>query len=354
MADTQTFYIGTYTNGGSQGIYRSTLDLETGQCSKPILAAKTENPSFLAIHSEGKHLYAVNEIGKYKGKLSGSVSAFAIEQNGDLRFLNAQPSLGAAPCHLVLDGTGKHVLVANYSGGNVASLPLKKGKLGEASSMVQHTGASVNKSRQEQPHAHSINVSPDNKRAFVADLGLDKVLIYDFDANTGQLGKQAVTAGLLAPGAGPRHVAIHGDHLYVINEIHSTLTLLRYAQDEGTLTRIQTLSTLPGSFHGTSHTADVQLSPDRRFVYGSNRGHDSIAVFKIVDSSGALALVEIEPTQGKSPRNFAIDPSGKFLLAENQGSNTIVVFRIDPQTGALDPLEHQLRVPSPVCVKFLP
>ena len=227
-------------------------------------------------------LYAVNEIGKYKRKSSGSVSAFRIKENGNLKYLNSQPTQGAHPCHLAVDATGKHVLAANYSGGSVVSIPIdKKGKLGKANTFVQHQGASVDRSRQEAPHAHSINLSPQNHQAFVADLGLDKVLVYQFDPKSGKLSDEAHAYGVVDPGSGPRHLASFGDRVYVINEMGNTISLFHHDKDSGSLSPVQTITTLPPSFDGRSHTADIVVSADGRFVYGSNRGHDSIAVFKV-------------------------------------------------------------------------
>ena len=354
MADTIPFYIGTYTGGESQGIYRSTLDLATGKCSEATLAAETVNPSFLAIHPEKKYLYAVNEVGNFRGEATGSVSAFEIQAGGQLKHLNTTSAHGTAPCHLVVDATGKHVLVANYGTGSITSLPIRDdGTLGDAGSKIKHTGASVDRSRQQAPHAHSINLAPNNRHAFVADLGLDKVLVYDFDPATGSLGQGEIAAGLVNPGAGPRHAALYRERLYVINELDSTITLFQYDPSDGTLSPAQTVSTLPPGYRQRSHTAEVRASSDGRFVYGSNRGHDSIAVFQASDPKGELTLVEIEPTQGKSPRNFALDPSGAFLLAENRNSSTITIFRVDVRTGELHPTKHQLRVPRPVCIRFL-
>ena len=355
MAESLPFYIGTYTKGESKGIYRSSIDLESGACTPPVLAAKTENPSFLAIHPTEKLLFAVNEIGKFKRRSSGSVSSFRIKDNGNLKHLNSQPTQGAHPCHLAVDATGKHVLAANYSGGSVISIPIdRKGKLGKANTFVQHHGASVDRSRQEAPHAHSVNVSLQNNKVFVADLGLDKVLVYDFDPKSGELSDTATAYGVVDPGSGPRHLACHGDRVYLINEMANTISVFHHDSESGNLSPVQTISTLPPSYDGRSHTAEVAVSADGRFVYGSNRGHDSIAVFKVTGPKGQLELLEIEPTQGKSPRNFVIDPTGQFLLAENQGSDAINIFRINQTTGELDPTSHIVKVPSPVCVRFLP
>lgn len=354
MAEPIPFYIGTYTSGESEGIYRSVLHLDTGQCEEATLVAESTNPSFLAVHPDKKHVYAVNEVTLYEGEATGSVSAFAIQEDGQLQWLNSEAARGTAPCHLTIDVTGRHLLVANYGSGSVASLPIGEGgRLHPAVSAVQHRGASVNPRRQQSPHAHSVNLDSSNRFAYVADLGLDKVLVYAFNAATGRLSETPVSAGILAPGAGPRHVALFHQRLYVINELDSTITLFTFEPETATLTPQQTLPTLPPAYRGNSHTAEVRISTDGRFVYGSNRGHDSIAVFNASGPQGQLTLQEIEPTQGKTPRNFAIDPTGSFLLAENQSSNTITVFRIDPDSGELHPTGHQLKVPSPVCVRFL-
>mgnify|MGYP002630529024 CR=1 FL=1 len=355
-ADFLRFYIGTYTGGESQGIYLSSLDLKTGTLASPTLVAETENPSFVAIHPSGKFLYAVNEVGNYQGKPAGSVSAFSIAHNGKLTLLNERSTQGGAPCHLVVDKAGKTVLVANYSGGSVISYPIDKdGQLGKARSFIQHVGASVDRSRQQEPHAHSINLDPENRFAVVADLGLDKVLVYRFYPGSGTLSAQPIHEAPVAPGAGPRHFVFHpnGQTGYVINELGSTISAFDYDADTGELTSTQSLSTLPSDFEGRSFTAEVCITPNGRFVYGSNRGHDSLAVFQVGSSNEPLHLIEIESTGGKTPRNFIVDPSGQYVLAENQNSDSILVFKIDQKTGALAPTPHQIKVPSPVCVRFL-
>lgn len=349
-------FIGTYTGGDSEGIYLSKMNLETGELSEPSLVAETDNPSFLAIHPDQDFLYAVNESDDFGGNSSGAVSAFVLDPTtGALIFLNQQASQGAHPCHIIVDASGKHVLVANYTGGSVISLPLlADGSLSENATFIQHEGSSVNAARQSSPHAHSINLDSTNSRAFVADLGLDKVLIYDFDAESGALTDPV--AGELAPGSGPRHFAMHPseEYAYVINELLSTVTAFKYDTAAGSLETFQSLSTLPADFEGDNSTSDLQVHPSGKFLYGANRGHDSIVVYAIDQATGELTYVENESTQGSTPRNFGIDPTGKFLLAENQNSNTIVVFSINQETGELDATGHQLNVPSPVCVKFLP
>jgi 6-phosphogluconolactonase len=349
-------YVGTYTSGASQGIYVGQLDLSTGGLRLDGVAAETKNPSFLAIRADRRFLYAVGEIGDFAGKRTGAVSAFRIEPaTGRLELLNQQSSGGAGPCHVIVDHSGRNALVANYGGGSVSVLPIREdGSLGPATAFIQHQGSSVNPRRQQGPHAHSINLDAANRFAFVADLGLDKILIYRFDAAAGTLAANEPAWAAVAPGAGPRHFAFHpsGKFAYVINELHSTLTAFRYDAVRGALEEVQTVPTLPEPVEGNS-TAEVQVHPSGKFVYGSNRGHDSIAVFAVDADTGRLTLVEHEATQGKMPRNFGVDPTGRFLLACNQGSDTIVSFRIDPETGALAPSGHQLDVPAPVCVKFV-
>jgi 6-phosphogluconolactonase len=354
-------YVGTYTdvnNGGSQGIYRLELDTRTGVVSEPQLAAKATNPSFLAIHPGRKYLYSVNELSEFEGRKGGAVTAFAIDpEHGTLTRLNHQSSVGSGPCYLAVDRLGKNVLVANYGSGSVACLPIDAdGRLKPESSFIQHQGSGANPERQRKPHAHSINVDAKGRFAIAADLGLDKVLIYRFDATQGKLASNDPAFVKVAPASGPRHFAFHpgGRFGYVINEMANTVIVLAYDIEKGSLTEIQTISTLPADFKGTSYTAEVQVHPSGKFLFGSNRGHDSIAIFTIEPETGKLSPVGFELTQGKNPRNFAIDPTGLFLLAENQDSNTIVVFRIDPQTGGLRPTGQTVGLPKPVCIKMIP
>jgi 6-phosphogluconolactonase len=348
-------YIGTYTGTESKGIYALRLD-SAGALTSASLVAETDSPSFLAIHPNGRLLFAVNE--SFERERKGGASAFALDaQGGKLTFLNEQPTGGSGACHLVVDKSGKNLLVANYNGGSVAVLPIKAdGRLGEASSFIQHQGSSVNPERQEAPHAHSINLDAANRFAAVADLGLDKVLIYRFDAAKGALAPNDPPSASVKPGAGPRHFAFHPkiDCAYVINELQSTVTAFAYDAARGTLTELQTLSSLPDKFTGTNSTAEVQVHPSGKFLYGSNRGHDSIAVFAIHTKTGQLRLIQHQSTLGKVPRNFGIDPTGNFLLAANQESDNIVAFRIDQKSGKLTPTGQMIEVPKPVCVKFLP
>ncbi|MCS7263367.1 MAG: lactonase family protein [Armatimonadetes bacterium] len=354
MMEQVRVYVGTYTFKGSKGIYTFEFNLLTAKATQPRLVAETVNPSFLAIHNSARFLYAVNEI--WDDGKEGTVSAFAIQPDGSLQFLNQQPSKGIGPCHLIVDKTGKFVLVANYGSGSVTVLPiLSDGRLGEPTSSIQHEGKSVNPKRQERPHAHSINLDPKNRFAIVADLGIDKLLVYRFDATKGTLKPNDTPFASTAPGAGPRHIAFHpnGKFVYSINELNSTVTAYRYDPSKGILTEVQTVSTLPEGFSGTNTTAEIQVHPSGRFLYGSNRGHDSIAIFAIEEAMGKLTLVGHQPTHGRTPRNFSIDPTGAYLFAANQDSDNIVVFRIDQQTGKLEPSGQTINVPTPVCVKFL-
>jgi 6-phosphogluconolactonase len=351
-------YVGTYTMGASKGIYRFDFDVASGTLSSRALAVRAANPSFLAIHPNHRFLYAVNEVGQSGGKKSGAVSAYAIDpKTGDLALLNQQPSGGAGPCHLVVDQQGKHVLVANYGGGSACVLPIQgDGRLGEATAFVQHKGSSVDPGRQEAPHAHSINLDAANRFAFVADLGLDKVFVYHFDSAAGALTPNEPPFAAVAAGAGPRHFAFHprGRYAYAINELNSTVTAMEYDAVHGILQPVQAISTLPKEFAGKSWTAEVQVHPSGRFLYGSNRGHDSIAIFAIDPQTGKLRPVGHQSQQIKTPRNFSIDPTGKYLLVANQDSNSIVVFRIDSESGELAPAGGPVEVPMPVCVKMVP
>ena len=353
------FYVGTYTENGSKskGIYAYRFDAATQEITSLGLAAETTNPSWVALHPNGRFLYTVNEVSNFQGPNSGGVSAFSLDPaTGKLTFLNEVPSRGADPCYITVDKTGKHVLVANYTGGSIAAFPISgDGKLGEASAFVQHTGHGADPKRQEAPHAHSIDLAPDNRFAFVDDLGLDELLTYKFDASKGTLSPNDPPFAKLDPGAGPRHFALHpsGKFAYVVSEMHSTVTAFSADLRNATFHPQQTLSTLPSTFKGQNDDAEVEVHPSGKFLYASNRGHDSIAVFAIDPAKGTLTLVDHTSTQGKTPRNFAIDPTGTLLFAENQESNTIVVFRIDEKTGKLTPTGKVLEVGQPVCVKFL-
>ena len=348
-------YVGTYTTSGkSDGIYLYSLDI-TGELRR-IKSFKSVNPSFLTIDRTKRFLYAVNEVGEYLGKPGGAVSAYAIEPPGfDLRLKNEQATNGADPCHLTLDRQGKTLLVANYTGGSLTALPVRSdGTLGMATEVKQHEGSSI-KEQQKGPHAHCIILDQSERYALAADLGIDKVMIYRFDRATGKLTPGKQPSAELQQGAGPRHLTLHpnGKYLYVINELDSTMTAFNYNGTAGTLTLIETVSTLPSDFTGVSYCADVHVSPSGRFLYGSNRGHNSIVVFEIDQRSGKLKPVEHVSTEGDWPRNFTIDPTGRFLLVANQRSDNVVTFSIDPQTGRLKPTGRNAEIPTPVCLKFL-
>jgi 6-phosphogluconolactonase len=353
-------FIGTYTRGTkSEGIYRMELEVATGKLGTPSVAGKTVNPSFLAIHPTGKYLYSCGEMDDFaegKKKRAGAINAFTIDEKGDLTLLNQQSSEGGGPCHIVLDKAGTYAFCANYGGGSCAAFPISAdGKLGKATGFVQHKGKSVNPRRQEAPHAHSINLDPANRFAFVADLGLDKVLIYRFEPKKGTLSANDPAHVSVAPGAGPRHFAFHpsGKFAYVINELDSTVTALSYDATSGKLETIHSISTLPEGYKGNTSTAEVVVHPSGKFVYGSNRGHDSIAIFQVDEKTGKLTANGHQNRGIKTPRNFAVDPTGAWCLVANQGAGTVLVFRIDSKTGALEPTESRAEIPAPVCVRML-
>lgn len=345
-------YIGTYNSRSSQGIYRAELDLATGKLSQPVLAVAASNPSFLAIHPNKRFLYAVSEAG------GGGVAAYAIDPaTGDLKLLNQQPSGGKGACHLIVDKTGTHVLVANYSGGNASVLPVAlDGTLAPRSGFVQHEPTIDRNSKKKLPLAHSVNLDAAGRYAFICDAGVDKVFSYRYDADHGTLAPNSPPAALLAPHAAPRHFAWHpeGKHAYVINEAELSVTVFDYAADTGTLTAVQTISTVPAGVNRKGYsTAEVVVHPSGKFVYGSNRGHDTIAGFKVDVASGKLtSLGQFAGGAVKVPRNFNIDPTGTYALVEGQESNNIVVFKINSETGEFVPTGHEISVGKPVCVKF--
>lgn len=347
-------YIGTYSDAISGGINSLSMNTVTGKLTACKIAVHATNPSFLALSPDGTYLFAVNETEGYDSSQGGAVSSFRIVSGGgQLELVNRQPSMGAHPCHLTVSRNGKFVLVANYSGGNVAVLPVSEnGTLGETVCVKQHTGNGPNRDRQEKPHAHSITLSPDNQYAYACDLGIDRIMIYRFDAESGQLTPASVPFFQTAPGAGPRHFCFSPDkqRAFVINELNSTMTALDYHPSDGSLTEIQTLSTLPDDFKGENTCADVHVHPNGRFVYGSNRGHNSIAVFGLDPKTGHLKPARHQPVGGTTPRNFAIDPSGTYLLAANQNSDTINVFKINLKDGSLSPTGNSVKVEKPVCI----
>jgi 6-phosphogluconolactonase len=357
-------YVGTYTShqpfmqGRALGIYVCRLNRSSGVLELSDTTTNVPNPSFLALHPSRPFLYAVNELPEVDGRPGGAVSAFSIDPaSGALQYLNRASTGGAAPCHLSVDRSGRFVLAANYGGGSVAVLPiLDDGRVGPATAFVQHQGSSVNPRRQEGPHAHAIIVDLSNRFALACDLGIDKVLVYRFDPVNGTLAPNDPPWAQLQPGSGPRHLEFHpnGRYLYVINELGSTVTVFAWDGDRGALKELQTIPTLPEGFTGTNHCADIHVHPSGQFVYGSNRGHDSIVIYAVDAQYGTLTLVGHEPTQGRTPRNFALDPAGTFLFAANQATDTIVTFRIDAETGRLSATGHVVNVPSPVCVRIMP
>lgn len=355
---TYLFYVGTYTeeSSKSKGIYAYRYDAKTAQITSLGLAAETTNPSWVTLHPNGRFLYAVNEVGNYKGPNSGGVSAFSVNRaTGKLTVLNELPTRGADPCYVTVDKTGKYVLVANYTGGSVAVFPiLKDGSLGEATAFVQHSGHGPNPQRQEGPHAHSIDLSPDNRFAMVDDLGLDEVLVYKFDSAKGTLTPNDPPFAKVDSGAGPRHLALSpdGKFAYVIGEMGHIVTVFSDDSASGRLQLLQMITTVPKDFTGRNDDAEVRVHPSGKFLYASNRGDDSIAIYAIDKNKGTLEQVGSVHSGGKEPRSFEIDPTGTLLLAANQKSDTIVVFQIDEKTGLLTPTGKVLEVGSPVCVKF--
>jgi 6-phosphogluconolactonase len=351
-------YFGTYTGASSRGIYVSRFDTATGELSPPALAAQSVNPAFLALAPDHRVLFAVNGIHRFNGQPGGAVSAFRLDAStGRLELLNQQPSGGDGPCHLAVDAAGKFLVVANYNNGSVAAFPLQtNGFIGPATSVIQHHGSSVNPQRQAGPHAHCIALDSSNHRVFACDLGLDKVLIYRLNETNGALTPDENPWAALKPGSGPRHIAFSPDgrHAWVISEMASTLTTFDYDPERGALKEEQTVSTLPADFNGKSTCAEVAVHPSGKFVYGSNRGDDSIAVFAVETSRGRLQWVERQSTRGKTPRGFAIDPTGQYLIAANQDSDSVVVFRINPKTGQLTWTGQTIEIGQPVCVTFVP
>ena len=347
-------YVGTYTSGQSEGIYLYGMDPTTGALTLRS-SVKSDNPSFVVVNPS-RFLYAVNEVSELNGKRTGGVSAFAIDASTrKLTFINQQPSEGADPCHLSFDRQRKHLFVANYTSGTVAVLPIQRdGSLGPAIDVEQHEGSGP-REQQKGPHAHCIKLDGANRFAVAADLGSDKVMIYRFNPVSRKLEPGRQPSATLHPGAGPRHLTFHpnGKYLYVINELDSSLTTFKYDAAQGTLTAFETVSTLPRDFTGTSYCADVHVSKSGRFLYGSNRGHNSIVVFAIDPRTARLSLVEHVSTEGNWPRNFVIDPTGRFLLVANQRSDNVVVFRVDAQTGRLTPTGTSAQIPVPVCLQFL-
>ena len=352
-------YLGTYTGGESKGIYRSTLDETTGELSDPVLAAELENPSFLVVSPDQNYLFAVSENGNFKGEEGGGVSSFAIGEDGGLTLINQVNSGGGAPCHISIDPEGKCLLVANYMGGSTSSYQITgDGKivLPAAEGFIQHEGQGAQLPRQASPHAHSVNVDPSGKRAYVADLGLDKVLIYKLDAAAGTIAPNDPPFLKLPDATGPRHFSFHpsGKWAYTNLEMSLQVAALSHDPETGALNVLEIESTVPeGTGRKGNSTAECLVHPTGKWVYVSNRGHNTIAAFAIDQKTGKLDFIERESTKGKTPRNFGIDPSGRFLIAGNQDSDTVTVLKINQDTGSLDPIGHQIKVPAAVCIRFL-
>lgn len=358
-------YIGTYTqpirfgtgqilNGKGKGIYRFLFNLGTGTLTQDGEATEAINPSYLTMDKSRSFLYAVNELKEYKGQACGSVSAYRVDsETHRLTLLNTQPTGGTDPCHVIVNNENSHVFVSNFMSGSVCVFPIAEdGSLGEASCFIQHSGSSVKQARQSSPHAHSLIFDEYGQLAFVPDLGIDKVMIYRTDSSRGSLEPNGIPFFKARPGAGPRHCVFGRNfrYCYLINELDSSISVLSYNSDSGALYELQKVPTVPDGSVPENTCADVHISPDGRFLYGSNRGHNSIIVYAIDQESGQLSYVDITPSGGEIPRNFTIDPTGSYVLVCNQDSDNIAVFRIDNETGRLSKVS-ETAVPTPVCVK---
>jgi 6-phosphogluconolactonase len=338
-------YIGTYTTKGAKGIYLCELNMKTGDLTLKGDVATTPNPTFLALSPSHKYLYAANEVDNYQGKKAGYVSAWAIQpKTGALTLINESSTIGDGPCHVSIDNKGKYVYAANYGAGSLTAMPVEKnGGVGPAT-LVQHEGSSVDPKRQEGPHAHS------------CDLGLDKVFVYKLDSPPGTLTPNDPPYASVPPGSGPRHIAFapNGKFAYVINEMKSTVTAMKWDPKAGTMEEIETVSTVPSDNTVENSTAEVFMHPNGKFLYGSNRGHNSIAIFSVDQTTGKVKLIGNQSTQGKTPRSFNLDPTGEFLLAANQDTDDVYVYRVNPTTGMLTPTGHSVHISMPVCIVYMP
>ncbi|MBE7494856.1 MAG: lactonase family protein [Verrucomicrobiaceae bacterium] len=360
-AENYLVYFGTNTNprNGSKGIYAARFNAASGELTKPELAAEAGNPGFLAVHPSRRYLFAVGDITGPDGKKSGGISSFSIDpQTGKLTLLSQQSSVGAGPCHVNVDATGRMAALANYGGGSVASYAISAdGKLSNAASFIQHEGSSIDPKRQTGPHAHSVNFSPDNRFAFACDLGLDKVLIYKVDPATGKMTPNEPAFAKTPAGGGPRHLAFHpsGKFVFVNNEMAMTETVFSYDAATGGMTEVQTVSTLPEADQGKPgfSTAETLAHPNGRNVYVSNRTHDTIAVFACDPATGRLTLIQNVPVEGQIPRNICLDPTGKWLIAAHQNSGTAAVFKVDTESGRLTFTGRKVEVPGSICVRFV-
>lgn len=347
-------FISSFEGGEGGAIQAFRLNITTGAFTQLHRTTGIANPFFLALSPDQRFLYSI-QAKEFSGTENEVVVAFAVDgSTGELRRLNQQSSLGTASCYLEVDATGKTVLVANYTSGSVALLPVAEdGSLGEPGSFVQHVGSSVNAERQEGPHAHSFVISPNNEHAYAADLGLDQILAYRLDAPTAQLSPNDQPWVRTLPGAGPRHLRFHpnGQHLYAINELANSVTRFSYDAATGFLIERETLSTVPEGFTGESHCADLKITPGGRFLYGTNRGHDSVAAYRLSEE-GVLSLIEIQPSLGGGPQNLAIAANGTLLLCANMPGQNVAVFRIDPETGALTAVGAPVEISSPSCIQI--
>ena len=349
-------FISAFASGDKAGIHAFSFDSKTGALKPLHRTTDIQNPFFLAISPDKRFLYAI-DAEKFGGPDDEFVASYALEERtGKLKRLNQQSTRGTASCYLDVDATGKSVLVANYSSGSVTSLPVQPdGSLGGAASFVQHSGSSVDSERQKGPNAHSIIVSPDNRFALAADLGIYKIMIYHLDTATAKLTpNEAQPFAKLAPGSGPRHLSFHpnGKRVYVINELANTVTFFDCDTENGTLIERQTISTLPSDFTGKSYTADLKITPDGKFLFGTNRGHDSIASYRIGDD-GKLTLIDIEPSLGKGPQNLLITPDGRWLLCANMPGNSVFVFQIDAASGKITKVGDPVEIPMPSCIRWM-
>jgi len=351
-------YFGTYTGEKSRGIYSARFDTQTGHLSQPQLAVEMQNPSFLAVHPKGRFLYAAGETDGFEGKHEGSVSAYAIDRKtGALKFLDSKGSEGTYPCHLSLDRKGNCLLVANYGSGSLAAFGVDRyGKFTPSKATVQHQGSSVDPQRQAGPHAHFITTDPDNRLALACDLGLDKVLVYRLKPAKPSLTPHRPYGVPVEPGVGPRHLVFHpsGQWVYVLNEMGCSVDAFGFDAKRGALSQeSQRQRTLPADYKDPNTCAEIQVHPSGKFLYASNRGHNSIAAFSVDPANGQLTPIDYFPSGGKTPRHFTLDPSGKWLLAENQDSDNVVVFQVDEETGRLRPSGQVISIGKPVCAVFV-
>jgi 6-phosphogluconolactonase len=368
MSQFRFVFVGTYTEpilfgtgqvlqGKGKGIHVYRFDTLSGALEPYGLAEGVRNPSYLAFHPSRRYLYAVNEYKQFEGRASGAVSAFALDPDrGQLTFINQKATSGTDPCHLTVTRSGDCMLAANFASGSFCVLPLRPdGSLGDDGDFVQHQGSSIDPKRQAGPHAHGVTLDLQERFAFIPDLGLDRVMIYELDAARARVKPNRTPWWTARPGAGPRQLVMHpgGRFAYLINELNSTMTAFCYDAEQGALEEMQTLSTLPEGFEGHSTCAEVQITPEGNLLYGSNRGHNSLVIYAIDPAQGTLRLVGHASTRGSIPRNFTVDPSGSWVIVANQDSDNLAVFRIDHASGALVPVGEPVVAPTPVCVKVL-